>query len=213
MLTHLLTNPIAVAEGDPQDIQGDLYPEEILAIQRAAEIRRQEFVTGRLLARQALVKFAVDRFPLKVGKNREPLWPDGLIGSITHTLGFCAVAVGRRQDIGGLGIDVERMDRVQEEIWLTVCTPAELHFLQYLPECKRQSYAALFFSAKESFYKCQYPLTQKWIEFQDVTIQTMAEKERFVVQVNQDLFEKETVIEGRYCFDKSYVATAIILPL
>jgi 4'-phosphopantetheinyl transferase EntD len=32
--------------------------------------------------------------------------------------------------------------------------------------------ATILFSAKEAFYKCQYTLTRKWLEFEDVSVET-----------------------------------------
>ena len=58
--------------------------------------RIQEFADGRLCARRALEEFGVTNFPIRMARDRQPVWPDSLIGSITHTAGLCAAVVAER---------------------------------------------------------------------------------------------------------------------
>ncbi len=214
MITSIIHNNIEAAEGDPQEITGVLHPEEESLSEKAVETRCREFAAGRILAHRVLAKWGLKNYALMSGANREPLWPQGFVGSITHTSGYCAVVAGRRQDFDSLGIDVERVERVHQDIWPAVCTPQELDFLNCLPISERQQYAALFFSAKESFYKCQYPLTQQWLEFGDVTIQPLADQKCFEIKLHKDIIPnlgKDSWLQGRYCFNLGYVATAMTM--
>ena len=42
------------------------------------------------------------------GDWRLPIWPRGYLGSISHSGGLCVAHVGRRSDLLGIGVDVER---------------------------------------------------------------------------------------------------------
>ncbi len=119
-------------------------------------------------------EFGVTGFPLSVGQDRQPLWPDGLIGSITHTAGYCAAAVARRRDVIALGIDIETVGDVTRDLWPTICGASEAAWLASLPAAHRTSAITLIFSAKEAFYKCQYPLTREWLNFHDLIVEPAA---------------------------------------
>ena len=68
-----------------------------------------------------------------------------------------------------MGIDIETIGRVEPKLWPTLFTEREAGYFRSLPPSEWRS-TTLFFSAKESFYKCQYPLTQSWVGFQDVEV-------------------------------------------
>jgi len=147
-----------------------LYPAETQAVAAAVPKRIGEFAAGRLCARAAMARFGIEQFALRVARDRRPLWPDRLVGSITHTQGFCAAVVGERAHFAGLGIDAERVDAVGSHLWPGICGPGELHWIASLPVQERVRAATLIFCAKEAFYKCQYPLTGEWLSFSDVRI-------------------------------------------
>ena len=67
---------------------GALYPEEARHLQKAVRKRLEEFAAGRLCARLLLREFGIDHFAVEVGADRQPLWPEDLVGSITHTTGL-----------------------------------------------------------------------------------------------------------------------------
>ena len=59
---------------------------------------------------------------------------------------------------------------MEEKLWPTLFTEKEADYFSSLATDIIALETTLFFSAKESFYKCQYPLTQEWVGFQDVEI-------------------------------------------
>ena len=109
-------------------------------------------------------------FPLTVGPQREPLWPEGFVGSITHTTGLCAAVVGERKHFMGLGVDIEIAGRVNPELWPSICVAEERAWLGSLAEHERAVAATLVFAAKEAFYKAQFPLVRERLLFHDVRI-------------------------------------------
>jgi 4'-phosphopantetheinyl transferase EntD len=113
----------------------------------------------------------MQRSPLPTGQCREPLWPPGFTGSITHTGDYCAAAVCRTADILSLGLDAERIGAVERSVWRAVFCPTEISWLESLPVHAQDAMACAAFSGKEAYFKCQFPLTRRWLEFTDVQLQ------------------------------------------
>ncbi|MGB6310520.1 MAG: 4'-phosphopantetheinyl transferase superfamily protein [Steroidobacteraceae bacterium] len=153
--------------GDPKL----LLPAEAAHMGRAVAKRRQEFAAGRLCARRALAEFGMPDYPIRVGEDRQPIWPDAVAGSITHTARFCAAAVAERRRTAALGLDSEVVGDVKAEIWPHICLPDEIAWMRSLPAPDRAAAATLIFSAKEAFYKCQYPLVHERLNFHDVRVE------------------------------------------
>ena len=59
-----------------------------------------------------------------------PLWPEGWVGSLTHSAGWGAVAVARTESIRAVGIDLEDPQRMKRALWAHVLTPSEIHALR-----------------------------------------------------------------------------------
>ena len=157
--------------GDPREAAPELFPDESNIVANAVEKRQLEFAKGRQCARAALRRLGVSDRPLLVGSQREPLWPPGVTGSISHTVGLCAAAVGWETRHRGIGIDVEQAEALQPQVAERV---ASRHEMAALPSLPPLLVARLVFSAKESFYKCQFYQTRRWLDFFDVTITLQA---------------------------------------
>jgi 4'-phosphopantetheinyl transferase EntD len=195
-----------------------LLDQERKAMSNAVPRRIAEFTAGRLCARHALARFGVEDHAVVMQGDRRPLWPAHLIGSITHTNGYSAAAVGERAGFRGIGIDAEKVGRVTRDVWPEVL-PREQAWLDQLDEEQQAQLAALIFSAKESFYKCQYDLTSQWLDFSDVTIDFAGWElgmGNFAVRPMEGklvrLFEiyRKPVI-GRFAFRRGLVLTAVTI--
>jgi len=151
-----------------------LYPEEAVPLQHAVAKRAGEFAAGRLCARSVLAQLGIVAFPLLVGSDRRPQWPAGVVGSITHTQGYAAAVAAPRDRCRAIGVDAEAVGRVRRALWRKVCAPQEIAWLAARPESEQEQLAALVFSAKEAFYKCQYGLTESWVGFHDVMLDPSA---------------------------------------
>lgn len=172
-LARLFPPGVVVAElrraGDPEL----LLPAEAPFVRQAVPKRVREFAAGRLCARRALEEFGVHGFPLCVGEDRQPIWPERLVGSITHTAGFCAAAVAERSKLMAVGMDSETVGDVTRDIWPTICGASEAAWIRSLPAAAQDAAVTLIFSAKEAFYKCQYPLTHEWLDFHDLIVEPL----------------------------------------
>lgn len=150
-------------------VRSTLFPEEAAYIENSVEKRRREFSASRTLARYGMRFFGVSTQPILVGTMRQPLWPAGMIGSITHTETHCAVALGRSCDALSIGIDMETEGRVTRDLWPYIFTSEESAVLKALPAERQLKIAGYMFSAKEAYFKMQFPLTALLAGFTDVT--------------------------------------------
>lgn len=139
-------------------------PEERALAAPFAEVRRREFLATRHLARLALAGLGRPEEVVGIGPRRAPVWPDGVVGSITHCAGYRAVAVARADDLRSLGIDAEPAVPLDDGVAAQVLLPAEAARLRDPLE------STVVFSAKESVYKALFPLTQRWLGFEDVEV-------------------------------------------
>jgi 4'-phosphopantetheinyl transferase EntD len=105
LLSDVLPDTVAAAEmyDDPPDLAP--LPEEEPLIAKSVAKRRNEFITVRYCARQALGEIGVPPVPILKGEKGEPCWPDGVVGSLTHCDGYRGAAVGRHESVrsGGGG--------------------------------------------------------------------------------------------------------------
>ena len=200
MLSSLLPPEVEVEEcfGDPEDAV--LMPGEEAVIARAVDKRRMEYITTRHLARTALVRLGFPPVAIGTGGNREPLWPAGVVGSMTHCRGYRAAAVARvgsgggaaggvggagragGSDSGGtgfggagavvgLGIDAEPHGPLPEGVFDTIARPDEMPALAELAAERPQvRWDRLVFSAKESVYKAWFPVARRWLGFGEASV-------------------------------------------
>lgn len=148
----------------------ELFPPEKMLVKSWSDKRILDFSTGRYCAREALAALDISRTEILIGTHREPLWPNGISGSISHAEGLAGAIVGRLDKITSVGLDIEIKGRVSEEMWYLLFTDNEQKFLHDLPPDLRDYYSTAFFSLKESFYKFQFPLTKTFLNFTDVEL-------------------------------------------
>ncbi|MES2143159.1 MAG: 4'-phosphopantetheinyl transferase superfamily protein [Pseudomonadota bacterium] len=190
---------IALASDDPRaGAHGLLHGE---TLDHAVPKRLAEFAAGRRAARAAMGLLGVPASAIPHGPDRAPQWPNGVVGSISHTDGLCVALVGRSDDWVGLGLDVEVEDDrgLDAALWPEILRAEELAAIRALPSAARGSAAMAVFVAKEAVYKAQYPTSRTLIDFQALTVD--ADDDRFVAVFTLDVpgFAKGTTIPGRFC--------------
>ena len=216
LVRQLLPDCVVVVEGPIAGEPNSLWPEEVAFVEKAVEKRRKEFACGRDFARRCFCALGVPPGPLPANSNRSPRWPDGLVGSITHTNTYCAVAVARRTEVQALGIDVEDVSRLRPDLLPYVLTQHELTAsLQELGPQAQQRVGAVLFSAKEAFYKCVHGIAQTTLRLSDIEIELDQGSEAFQVRLpaTSPPFGTGQLFTGRYIYDGGRVATAMALPL
>lgn len=145
-----------------------LFPDEERAVERVALRRRREFETGRLCARLALAELGVAPCGIPIGTDGMPIWPAGAVGSITHDGDEACAAAAPDTAYRSVGIDVAAVGSVSADLAALICANDDVTRLADLPATA--DHLGLLFSAKESIYKCFYPLNRVFLEFSDVVV-------------------------------------------
>jgi 4'-phosphopantetheinyl transferase EntD len=168
VIEELLPDGVSSAEvfgdsGDPP-----VLAEEEPAVSQAVPSRRREFATGRWCARRAMADAGIPPVAIPSGDGRAPVWPDGVIGSITHCAGYRAAAVARAGALTSLGIDAEPHAPLPAGVLTLIGLPDELRAIG--ENDPAIAWDRLLFSAKESVYKAWYPLERRWLGFEQARV-------------------------------------------
>lgn len=167
----------AVLPGGVEVFYAELYddpphlvalPEEQPLISRSVDKRRNEFITARHCARLAMEALGVAPAPILKGEKGEPQWPAGVVGSLTHCQGYRGAVVARSSRVRSLGIDAEPHDVLPDKVLEAISLPIERHEIGALPAGLH--WDRILFCAKEATYKAWFPLTQRWLGFEDAHI-------------------------------------------
>jgi len=121
------------------------------------EERLRELKSGRFYAKRALAKLELNNVHIPIGSDRSPMWPRGVVGSLTHVRwrdgGHVAAAVGRASEFWGSGIDIEKEEGLHPSLWGHVLTTREFERVRTLPPPIRGVEVQLVWCAKEAFIK------------------------------------------------------------
>jgi 4'-phosphopantetheinyl transferase EntD len=217
VIEEILPTGVSYAEAfaDPPDAV--LFPEEAAIVAKAVDKRRREFTTGRSCARSALRGLGMAPAPILTGKRGAPQWPPGIVGSITHCAGYRAAAVARADDIVTIGLDAEPDDALPDGVLGVVSLPDERVRLRDLAEAVSAiCWDRVLFSAKESVYKAWFPLTRRWLGFDeaDITIGVAdgTFRARLLVPGPMAGGRPLTGFTGRWLAHRGLVLTAITVP-
>ncbi len=133
--------------------------------------REQEFRKGRKNA-QALLQQLGCQETVGRAEDRTPVWPAGFAGSISHSDRWTWVAIGRKTHLNSIGIDTEPLVNTETRNLLEpeIATVTEWKIAQATRLLPNQIFT-LVFSAKEAFFKCWYPLTKQYLDFNQITIE------------------------------------------
>jgi 4'-phosphopantetheinyl transferase EntD len=218
MIERLLPAGVAssTARTDPADAV--LFPAEAAVIAAAVDKRRREFTTVRHCARAALARLGQPAAPILPGLRGAPVWPDGIVGSMTHCVGYRAAAVAPASVLTGLGIDSETHESLPDGVLDVVASSSERAHLTALAQARPGTcWDRLLFSAKESVYKVWSPLTGEWLDFleAELSIDPVAKTftARLLVPGPTVGGRPLTALAGRFLVDDGIVLTAVILPL
>ncbi|MFF7864378.1 MULTISPECIES: 4'-phosphopantetheinyl transferase [unclassified Pseudomonas] len=139
------------------------------SLQRSVAKRQAEYLAGRVCARAALQRLDGRNYVPGTHEDRSPIWPAGILGSITHGKGWAAAVVAAQGSCQGLGLDQESLldDERAERLMGEILTPPELERLD-----RRQLglTVTLTFSLKESLFKTLYPMTRQRFYFEHAEV-------------------------------------------
>jgi 4'-phosphopantetheinyl transferase EntD len=219
VLPGTVSEDLAYAEvySDPPGLTP--LPDEEPLIAKSVAKRRNEFITARHCARIALGELGVPPVPILKGDKGEPCWPDGVVGSLTHCTGYRGAVVGRAGPVRSVGIDAEPHDVLPQGVLDAITLEQERHEIAALPEGLH--WDRILFCAKEATYKAWFPLTKRWLGFEDAHITFEIDSPGMGtvgVFVSKILIDGETLsgspltaLRGRWSVERGLVLTAIVL--
>ncbi len=188
------------------------------AIQQAAPKRRAEFLAGRLCAQEASRRLTGTSWIPGIAESKAPLWPQGLVGSITHSGSLAAALVASTHRYQGVGLDAEAVMSLQrgERLAPQILTPRERNWLATLPLEQRGAFVTQVFSLKESLFKALFPLAGVRFYFQDAELDEW-NPESWQVRLRllkalSPTWPSGRHIQGQYTFLNGYLLSVIALP-
>ncbi|MEU3448144.1 4'-phosphopantetheinyl transferase superfamily protein [Streptomyces thermolilacinus] len=213
MMDLLLPSEVCVAEAfhDPPDLP--LLGAEAEQVSRAVDKRRREFTTVRWCARRALAGLGIGPVPIPRGERGAPVWPDRVVGSMTHCQGYRAAAVARDTDLRSLGIDAEDHLPLPDGVLGLVASDAERDHLAGLARVRPEvHWDRLLFSAKESVYKAWFPLTRRWLGHEDAELAFAVDGTFTARLLESDPAVPAQGFTGRWAVDGAHAVTAVTVP-
>lgn len=197
----------AVASRIASEAQPFEYSEEGQHLADAVIGRRNEFIEGRRCARAALSQVGYMPRAVPADADGLPLWPSGAIASISHSRGLCCAAAASVTEMTCLGLDLEKTNRLSPRAMARVVHPLE--------ECAvgvDQALGSLLFSAKEAFFKAQFPIWGAQPNFKDLALQIDPDSQQMstleiATHLPADLREAAGMMQFRYQFINDYVVT------
>jgi 4'-phosphopantetheinyl transferase EntD len=211
-LAALLPDDVISVVASPRHQSMPLLDEEAdyVASRNMRPPREEEFRAGRACAREALAGFGFDRWPLLPAPTREPQWPQGIVGSITHCRGYCAAAVTSERSYTGIGIDATEIEQVGDDVAPIICSDEELQRVRSCAPAGRRLMLAMIFSAKESVFKAVFPSTRITFDFEHVAIRPGPNGSFHAHASSQLLAKVIGEIGGRFEVRGSTLITAVV---
>lgn len=201
-----------------------LLPQERAYVSDAVPLRQAQFADARACARNALADLTGhDHADTVIGKGERgmPLFPHGIIGSLTHTTGFRAAVVTRTDTLKSVGLDAEVAKPLPDGVSNVVLTARDMQQITALQqhvhqhETDPQLFSAediletVVFSAKEALYKSWFPLSRVFLDFAQADIEVHHDGALTAfVHHDVDCGTIPRTIPGRWVVDSGYVVTS-----
>ena len=205
--------PLLPARIFSAEILGDatlpaLHPAEKAALGRAGSKRLRDFTGGRACARLALLELGVEATPVLIGEDRAPLWPKGVVGSITHCQDYCAAAVASESEFRAIGIDAEPHAGLPAGVLELIATPRERNWLQ-AEAGSSLCWDRILFSAKESAFKAGARFWRPDLAFDHIEISFDPIAGSF--EAGSSAIEGLPRLKGRFRVASGLIATTVVM--
>ena len=216
MLSEILPAAVVVAEefGPPGE-EADLPAAERDAIATATPKRRREFAAVRACARRALPELGLAPSAVPPGPSGGPVWPPGVVGSMTHCQGYRACAIGRSGEFAAIGIDAEPHAALPGGVLGMVTGESERSALTELAAAAPGTcWDRILFCAKEAVYKAWFPATGRWLGFSDAEVRIAADgsfRARLLVPGPAVGGHQLTGYDGRWQVARELITAAVVV--
>lgn len=191
--------------------RGGLTDAEARTVASARAPRQQEFEVGRTLARSALAELCGDLADAELLRTASGavLWPDGVVGSISHCHDHAVAAVGWAERWRCIGVDVETVGRVSARILRRIAAPSEL--TEGLAD--DHEWSTGLFTAKEAVFKAWHSAFDMPLRFSDMTIGLPAKLGQFEARVEpQPTNAPQQRLQGRTAVAGAAAGTIVAVP-
>jgi len=217
VIEDILPGSVAAAESRTDLSGGRLYPEEQALLARALDPRRREFTTVRSCARDALAKLGLPPAPILRGDDGAPIWPVGVVGSMTHCRSYRAAVVARSVEMWAVGVDAEPNEPLPSEVMDVVAHEEERAWVSHLrAERPGVNWDRLLFSTKESVFKTWYPMNRRRLDFNQIAITVETAEGIFSAELHESATAPTasalTSFTGRWLARDGLLLTAIAVP-
>lgn len=177
--------------------------------------RKADYLAGRYCARRALMALGARVTDVGVSMGRVPCWPEGFIGSISHSAGRAIALATNDVRIRHLGVDTERhQPEVMREIATMLASHAEAQYIARLP-LAREWVLTLLFSAKESLFKALYPALRRDFDFMAAELTELDPSgRRFTLRLTVTLsarLKTGDCFEGYFSEDGEHLTTLVVV--
>ena len=178
--------------------------------------RKAEFLAGRVCAQKCLLDLNFTNTVIEVGKNRAPIWPHGIVGSITHTSNTAVSVAALFRNYEAIGIDLEEIisSKIAEEINYQILGKEEnqifsnnTHIVEY------SRFLTLVFSAKESIFKALHATVKNYFDFKHFQLKHLSpSKLVFVLKENLcQEYSRDHEVSVNFWFEENRVFTWVAL--
>jgi 4'-phosphopantetheinyl transferase EntD len=175
--------------------------------------RRLDSAAGRICAHQALDSLGRPAPAIPRGPGGVPVWPDGVVGSITHCRGYRASAVAIRDSIASIGVDAEPHHRLPDGVLARIASPSESDAITALAADGVGGHLdRVIFCAKEAAYKAWFPLSERWLGFLDVHVDLDPESGTFAARVLHPAHGGHIPLSGRWLIDRDLILAGVAIP-
>lgn len=178
------------------DDEDALMPAEAAAFAKSVTAVRRASGAARIVARELLAQAGLEGCALPKSASGAPIWPRGVVGSISHDSRVAVAAIAKRRDFSALGIDVEPAEPLPPDLLEIVATPKER--LEMGGDLHQ---GRLLFVAKEAVYKAVHPLDQIFLDHHDVEVSFPLR--RAVVRYGR-------IVDLRFCVSSHFLAVAFL---
>ena len=171
--------------------------------------RLADYSSGRYCATKALEQLEIKDVNIPIGNDREPIWPEGIVGSTSHCDRLTGAIVAKNTHHISLGLDIEEIGNVTTDLWDLVFTENEKNYLSGLSVDEILVQSTAIFSIKEAFYKFQHPLTKTFLDFLDVEV-CLEDFSR--INVLSNLIREESIIRNNrvlYSIEKECIVSIV----
>ncbi|MDJ0994007.1 MAG: 4'-phosphopantetheinyl transferase superfamily protein [Dinoroseobacter sp.] len=160
------------------------FPQEI---KTAVLKRKSEFLAGRIQAQRAFSLLGSTETHVEIGPHRQPIWPLGFNGSISHSDRSAVALVAALPNLL-IGVDIEKLipQHVAESIAQQILSPRESRLIA----ASRKDYyrnLTIVYSAKETLFKALYPWCGNFLGFEDLELSGPPKDKSVSMRINSEI--------------------------